>query len=249
MKAIFIPSIQHTGTWFLLHLLRNHSSNKSGHMLNHEHLQRILIDKSYVNLVFSEDTTLIHFHFGEGEAHFPDDRAKHFPYELVEYMASIFPTVIPLRDPLLSLISRQARYPDLDHSYLINGFVYLVQLSQKFRPFILPIDVLAKHSDKQRYGELADLMKHLGLDLEPYLALWSVSWSVFNPTSAIAESENNEEMKTALSLMAGYYETGDVGKLYEIFPEEYDYLKSHEPLLKPFLKELGYRDLAWWEAE
>ena len=92
-------------------------------------------------------------------------------------------------------------------------------------------------------------MKHLGLELEPYLALWSVSWSVFNPTAAIADADKCPEMKKSLSLMAGYYETGDVGKLYEIFPEEFDYLKSHEPLLKPFLKELGYRDLIWWEKE
>ncbi len=43
------------------------------------------------------------------------------PY-FIKALCNTYPTIIPIRPPILSLISRQNRHPDLTHEHIVHGF-------------------------------------------------------------------------------------------------------------------------------
>lgn len=250
-KAVFIPTIQHTGSWFCLELLANHSAGASGHLIHHEGLNRLLYEynvsrlfdkKEWANSLFGPELTLIYAHFGEGEIRHTNDVGKFPPMNLIEDLVQMFPSISTIRDPLLVLLSRQARHPELKHFYLINGFVDLVRLYRKYRIFVLPVDLYAEKPNTERYRELEGLMGYVGLEIEPYLAFWAINWPIYNPTIALTK-----ESKLKIIEYRNYYESKNIKGIIDVIPEEYEYLKSKEPILKLFLQELGYINLLWWD--
>lgn len=221
MKAIFLPTIQHTGTWFCIELLRQHSTISSCTELK--------------DLRFGNDITIIHTHFGDGETWHPKDAGKFIPSYVLRELIDVYPSIIPVRDPLAALLTRQVRCPDLQHSYIIEGFVTLAELKEKHDLFLLPVDFNGDKSFEERFGVLRKLFAFLKLSEEPYIKFWAASWPVKNSVRNI-----NVELYDS-------YRNGDIEKIIEVIPEEYAYLKGKETILKPFLEELGYKNLLWWD--
>lgn len=205
---IFAPSVQHTGTWFLLHLLKHHSKLDALILFNKMREQIPEPDKRYI----------LHVHIGDG------GRPS---YGALDIMMRVLKTVIPLRDPLLSLLSRHKRHPTLSHFYLVDGFTYLAQIPDCF---FLPVDIL--RSPDERRGALNGLFDYLGLEREPFIDEWAEQWKVVNKTSVLFPER-------------GWYREGAVNKLRGLFPEEFDYLQTYAYILKPFLSKHGYKDFIW----
>jgi len=246
-RTVFIPTIQHTGTWFCIELLANHSTNISGRFIHNEILNkllneytasRIIIDnrKKWESSLFGPQLNLIHAHFGNGDTKHNGDKGKFLPEDLIKDLTRMFPSLSSTRDPLLALLSRHARFPKLEHFYIINGFITLIELYRNHRVFVLPVDLYAERPKVERYHELMRLMEYIGLEVEPYLAFWAINWPVHNPTS------NADSIK-----YKSYYKSKKLKKIIALIPDEYEYLKSKESILKPFLQELGYENLLWWE--
>lgn len=219
-KIIFIPTIQHTGTWFLIEFLKRHS-----------HVGGFSEAK---DMQLFDNITLMHTHFGEGEGKHPNDVLKFFHPEVVKLIADKFRTVIPVRDPLFALLTRQARHPDLRHDYIVNGFIALAGFYQSV--FVLPVDLYKAKAIEDRKTILENLLVYLQIPVEEYINKWSYDWPVYN----YAGDPENELMEL--------YHTGQREKIQNIIPEEYGHLKSNEPILRPFLEGIGYKNLLWWDA-
>ena len=129
---IFAPSVQHTGTWFLLELLKRHSKVDGVIMFGDMRERVPEPGKKYI----------LHVHIGDGSS--PLNLPYHSTYMALDVVTRILKTAIPLRDPLLSMLSRHKRHPALSHSYLVDGFVYLAKMRADC--FFLPVDVLGDSS-------------------------------------------------------------------------------------------------------
>ena len=225
-KVIFVPTPQHSGTWFLLELLQGHSEVRNG----------VMELRDMIGPMRGE-ITLLHTHFGQGVTYHPNDAEKFITDKVLFELVGIHPTVITIRDPLLALITRQLRHPDLWHSYIITAFMTIVQeLVNKPNVFFLPVDLYKNKSYAQRLQLLKRLFAFLKLGEEDYLKFWAAGWPRLNTVGYESAKETRR-----------WYNNRDIDKISALFPEEYGVLKKREAILRPFLEKLGYRNLLWWE--
>ena len=213
---IFAPSVQHTGTWFLLELLKRHSKVDDLIMFGEMRERVPEPGKKYI----------LHVHVGDGGS--PLNLPYHSTYMALDVVSRLLKTAIPLRDPLLSMLSRHKRHPTLSHFYLVDGFVYLAKMRADC--FFLPVDIL--RSPDERKKALNGLFDYLGLEREPFIDEWVKQWKVVNE-NPIPYSEIE------------WYRQGAVNKLRLLFRGEFDYLKANAHIIKPFLFKQGYTNLIW----
>ena len=236
MRVVFLPTIQHTGTWFLIELLRNHTG--IDYFIEAK-------DMFKEKLVYAQKGMLMQCHFGEGAQRHPGDgkEGKFFENPQVEQLLIKLNAIIPLRDPLLSLITRHKRHPELQHFYIINGFAVLTEWYERYgkeKLFCVPVDLYSTKSIGERFHLLESLFTFTFLSSSniDYIrnVAWATRWPIFNSTGT----------EMPMDKLGQLYRNGDVKKIASFFPEEYEYLKSKEGILKPFLQELGYQNLPWW---
>ncbi len=236
---IFVPSVQHTGTWFALTFLKSFITNCK---------ENVEVFKS--NKAIAEPT-IIHTHFPilqnlnvsfdinySFEQMVPKDW-KCMSVESICMMSKIFKTVIPIRDPLAAILSRESRHPELRHFYIIDGFVEIAtRFANNPNVKFLPID-LTDNPDKRK-KILTNIMEHCSIPLEPYrktIEDWAAKWPVQNPTPG------NRFKK--------HYDYKDKGAIrYLLGPKlaELEYLQHKASIILPFLSNIGYtkEDLDLW---
>jgi hypothetical protein len=213
---IFAPSVQHTGTWFLINALKCHSKVDDLIMFREMREKTPEPGKKYI----------LHVHVGDGGS--PLTPSYHATYRSLDVTMRVLKTAIPLRDPLLSMLSRHKRHPVLHHFYLVDGFVYLATMRADC--FFLPVDILK--SPEKRKEALNGLFDYFGLEREPFIDEWAEQWKAVNENPIeYAEME--------------WYWQGAVNKLRLLFPKEFDYLQSQAHVIKPFLYKHGYKKLIW----
>lgn len=233
-KIIFIPTVHHTGTWFCLRFLYQHSKVcyiQTGNVTN-------LTDIDIV----CEGKVLFHTHMmgwqGDGLYGYGlgKDRNK-IPIkwnEVLEFSKAYY-TISTIRDPLASIITRQKRHPGFSHQFIVDGFVELVKLSYQGL-FIIPVDLYSKKSQKERYTLLCKVLELVDLPEEEYVKLWAKDWPVRNSIPGLGGTALHES-----------YALGDIAPIIQDIPDDYAYLKSKSRILKPFLQKLGYENLLWWD--
>ena len=217
MPVIFLPTIQHTGTWFLIELLRNHTG-----------VDYFIEEKELPVTKHRKGTVLLQIHFSTTEG-------------WQEEILVACKAIIPVRDPLLALISRQVRHPEKDHIGIIDGFLTLVEWYRKYgkkQIFTFPIDLAVTMSANERFQLIQSAIAFVDLvddDIDWARQVhWAYKWPIINTIG------------TAGDVLLGFYKTGVVTSIADTMPEEYEYLKSKEGILKPFLQEIGYQNLPWW---
>lgn len=219
---IFLPTVQHTGTWFGLNLLYAHSQVScvldGGITLFSNH-----------GLLY-KNRMVVQTHIGEGN--------DPIEWEKMIQFAGISPVISTVRDPLAALITRQTRHPEVSHCCIIDGFLNLIHFTEVQDVFILPVDLYAAKPVEERLAFLHKLLEFVGLPSESYIFLWALAWPVHNTTP-----------EGPGGILHSSYIAGDLGPIIQAMPEEYEYLKSQEGILKPFLQRQGYENLIWWEKE
>jgi len=232
-KIIFLPTVYHTGTWFGLNFLYQHSRVvcvQTGNMTDLTDIELLCGGK-----------IILHSHmmgwrgndlYGYGLASGRDRNAVRWE-EVLTFMRA-YPTISTIRDPLASLITRQKRHPGFSHKFIVDGFVELAKLSA-FGLFLVPVDLYAKKSPGERRGLLRKVLEIVGLPEEEYASSWAEKWPLHNSIPGLGGWDLHE-----------YYAAGDVEPIIEAIPDDYAYLKSKIRILKPFLQKLGYEDLLWW---
>lgn len=227
-KILFLPSVQHTGTWFVLRVLERFGYNAvDGY--------RLLAGGVNIN-----DPSTI-------QTHFPIEASYGVPFELdkwmgvnsIQIMTKIFKTVIPVRDPLAAILTREARHPELRHFYIVDGYINMAQkLSGNPNVVFFPID-LNPHPDARR-DLLTKVLTHCGVDFVDKKAIINSianTWTVQNETPGNRFKEAYEtKNKDELVFLLG-------SKMAEV-----DYLKNKASIILPFLDSLGYtkQDLDLW---
>lgn len=232
MRVIFLPTIQHTGTWFCIDLLRLHRD------ISFVGTWKTMTHADLSEVQNTDGIALIQAHFGEGTSPYcgPKELESFAPFEAVEALISKSDSiVVPVRDPLLVMLTAHVRNPDVRHDHIINGFLLLVQWCQKNDIFLVPVDLYASRSVEDRYLLIRDLFAFVGISDEPYMSIWAQDWPVVNTVG----QRLGENVK-------GLYYSRQVFRVVALIPEDFDALVQHEAELRPFLEDLGYRNLLWW---
>lgn len=268
-KFTFLPSIEHTGSSFVQRLLCNSRGyytmlqlgrrvNPSKFMVIYEKtgFSRVNSCEELIDFVKKakfrpvmparglKPMILMIGHFG--------GRSKSFLlYSDVEKLVKTSLSIIPMRDPLLSLLTSHIKCATEHHRALIDGFVFLVELWQKCQENIsfLPVDLYAEETSEDKYNKLKTIFNTLGLYHESndsyireYIREVSFNWEVIH--SVHTDDEVRDKFRA--SRIKGYYLSGDTKQIAKEIPVGYEYLMSKGLTLRPFLKELGYRNLLWW---
>ena len=154
------------------------------------------------------------------------------------------PTVIPIRDPLASLVTYQ-KWAERDGR--IDG--------GNFNP-ILHLDhwcaLASTHAVVKRFGHCKflcwDLPRGAG-ELVRDLVLVAKDLGLKNHSPSTKWGDGRVVNSAGEYPLKMAYSEGDLGALRKgIANEGYDALTNREALLRPFLEELGYKNLCWWSG-
>jgi len=223
---IALLTIPNTGTWFITELLKLHPDIR--HIIEYNAgffgIGRMEITRS----LFSYDPEMDY-----SKALYRRHIFGNSTHGEIDLICMGHKTIIPMRDPLASLISRKHRNP-LEPMYEhIDAFVYAATSPHINNSFIMPIDTdNFKSSDRNRFFVALDMFKFVGLDIPTGLNQWARDNAPKNAMGAY-------EQKKA-------YDNGDLSTATTQCRGELEYLKSKENILRPWLNRLGYGQLMWY---
>ena len=152
---------------------------------------------------------------------------ENFNAKMIEAFGLMLPTVIPMRDPLLSIITRHARHPEqAPHTYLVDSWYGIPECN----PFYVPVDL--PFSELERVVILSSALAHCRIAPWPEVKDYARAWKPVNafPGALVARAAYNRRDK-------GWFE--------EHFPEEWAALRSAHDVKRLF-SDQGYEDLLWW---
>lgn len=228
-KLLFLYTVHHTGTWFLIEFLKGHPDVKQFYLMkefyevddwihhdkialhNHVHLNQPSLYKEWkrVPLLFTN--------------HYYNDA-----------FISTYPTIIPIRDPLLSLITRHKRRDDWSHKFIVEGFCEIARLADHPNVYFMPLDLMENNS--QRIEAFRNLCNHCQIAFNDYVREYAKIWK---PQNTWADKFDFQEM----------YAKRDAAGLRKVLGNNYDVLLARTDIIRPFLQGLGYENLIWWQNE
>ena len=238
---VFVPSVQHTGTWFIIRFLQNFFPSV------------IEADKVWKHKTLPELPCILHSHFPiihRPEIQIDMDwwsrrqmalKDRFLDLRTIELLVGMFKTVIPVRDPLAAILTRETREPQLRHFFIVDGFV---ELAQRFRhhPNVVFLPVDLPWDEQKRRKMLIKVLKHVGghpnnEENKEIIDKWAIDW--------------RPENKTPGNQLKEFYQQGDIDKiLYYLGPKraEVKYLSNMAAIIHPFLVDLGYTkgDINLW---
>jgi len=119
----------------------------------------------------------------------------------IKLLASMYKTVIPLRDPLASLLTRENRAPNLRHFCIVDAYVELArQLDGHPNVFFLPVDVHTEYENRKTL--LINAVNHCGIDA--------------NQHEDVIEKTAQEWQKENITPNNRYHEHYDAGNIDKI---------------------------------
>ena len=247
---IFVPSIQHTGTWFVLRFLQHFIPDikqltfllegdiKPGRAdLLHEHtysqpLERPTIVQIHFPIVRHSD-----FEMRNPETYFERrwysnlGTMRSVSIQTILMLCNFFKTVIPVRNPMAAILSREARHPQLRHFYIVDGFVALAtEFAKHPNVKFLPIDMTDDVDVRRKL--LLDVLVHCGIDPAPHGKLLDEVAEKWEPENA-----------TPGNKYVPLYKQGNMEKIKSLLgPKwaEIEYFQNMSAIILPFMASLGY---------
>jgi hypothetical protein len=242
--VIYCLSQHHTGTWSTLAWVSQHDSVRG--LITYPHIFDALERKDDVihRMESGEMPSVWHPTMVYHEHVRPDDRLLRRIDRAQVLLATMTPTVIPIRDPLAALISYQVRAEregrdDFDPAGQVDGWIRLAETSDVFKEFahikFLCWDLAAKMDRIGRYTYLREIARDLGLagdDDGP------------SAQCGVKVIRNNDLGRYALKRA---YSRRDLTYIRRnVSNGGFEALRACRGILRPFLERLGYRDLLWW---
>jgi hypothetical protein len=234
---IFVPTLPQSGTWFVLKLLEKcgFKLEFTGDIVDNK---KIIEDKEKVAL----STHIFPFYyqaspFKEVFPHYGGHpttdyvvRKLHMGMAGIELLTRLHKTIIPVRDPLACLLTREARAPQLRHFYIVDGFLEVIKRYENHPNVIFfPVDMYGDF--QSRRDLIIRTLDHVGIKTignEKIICDTAKEW----------KKENTAENRFRIP-----YAHGAIDQLKDMLKEkwaEVEYLKIHGGTIKPFLKRLGY---------
>ena len=226
MRAVFLLTVQHTGTWWSIQTLRTHPEIKGfAHVRNVLRLRTgqplIGIDSGNPNgeSVPDDGVTLIHTHW------FRVYERGRWQWDTISDALTVFvPTIVPLRDPLMSLLTRHNRDPWMyPHGDLLEEWIRMANCSNPFTFYRV---------DEFSIAEFAGAVRSTGLTTPD-------AWLATMDISQRPNTSGSYALKDA-------YRNRDANLISSTVPELWNKLRESEYLLRPFLEKRGYQNLLWW---
>ena len=241
-KIIYLYSVQHTGTRFAASFLKQHSNvckllpahdiAFDNEIFQHPERPGKIVFTAHVWGPVGKSPAAPYTNDSLNRLFKVPDLEKYYQRFLGPFYTSPKERkhLVPIRDPLLSLITGHVRQPERDNSDLIYGFQTLPHLPNSF---FIPVDLTLPV--KQRENLLTDALGHVGLEKENYVKFIADSWPI------VGSFPTTETFRLRIC-----YIQRDT-KMLEKTINEYQLLKKQEPILRPFLENIGYRNLLWWD--
>ena len=149
------------------------------------------------------------------------------PIDLIRDLADKNPTIVPLRDPLASLVTWRHRHPNGEDSFILRGWEDLLKLEGRRIPFYVPLDITRFHVERGQalYGVLNKAgAKADRKVIEDWVRRWPhVSSKGEYPLKRLYQSKSVQALN---------------------MDEEIEGLRKIEGL-RQFLLKRGYRNLIW----
>lgn len=247
---VFVPSVQHTGTWFALNFLKSFFPGGTRELTRalddyQKPTEDALFNPGYKQKITRP--TLLHIHLPINDTRYHTDyfadspfhrrwqfnlmNMRSQPVQTILLFANLFKTVIPIRDPMAALLSREARHPQFRHFYIVDGFVALAtEFAKHPNVKFLPVDMTEDAATRRRL--LSDVLEHVGKDPATYAADLDNLAATWKP-----------ENVTPGNRFRDAYKAGDLDRLQELLgPKwaEVEYLRNMASIILPFLADLGY---------
>lgn len=239
---IYLPTLQHTGTWFLINFLLSHLSI-TGFCETHvifNALQGKPFKTSYPSIkrgIASYGITLLQSHIIMSN----DERNNNL-HHLQKALLVSNPFVFLLRDPLRSLITHKAWGHKPDYIYAIQIYktfyeAVSILLLEGHQIEFFPIDILTK-KEEEREAKLRQVLSIYNLSPSSILTkTWARNWPVHN---------SSKHRSIDIDKVAQAYEEGDLAPIKKLLPLEFLALREAERNLRPILEQAGYSNLLWW---
>lgn len=229
---VFFLTAYHTGMWFVAKILHH----RVGYLFT-QYARELNRDLSKIKPFLT-----IHGHILEEV----DLQEIQKIYDLLNKQDKCL-MVIPIRDVLASIVSRKRRYPEEPASFIIDEFILIIQVFEKFNPFSFPVDLYTKTKDRE--GLLTALEGRLGVKIKNVNNVdkkeFAETWPSENKTTDFCLKELGNprlELKQA-------YDLKNLDYLKYILSEEWEYLMKKRDILQPFFESLGYKDLLWFKKK
>ena len=254
MKIILLATVPHTGTWFMVEFFRSHPAVSN--FIEVQVLQKapnLMADAdSGRKGLISGDVNLVQGHFG-----YPAHE------KLLLAFAAMNPLVIPLRDPLLSLITAVNRDRSKEPNPLPSPtkawlrFVEKVDAERDFyQPFYVPLDLMGDKKYKISGPKHPEILWRAGPRLTKLMQVQSVAGlhdidkinrpSFKNAEKWAEEWPHDRHNSRGMYPLKEAYLAGDTKKIRDAMPKAYYFLEQAEDALRPMLEREGYRELMWW---
>ena len=226
IDPVCVFSVQHTGTWFtcefLLALHATHGTTKD------DVREWFMLEDGRQSLPDSDDKRpVIQSHLSAGDVPIK----KHISIDLAKQLTRCWPVIVPVRDPLLSLITHQIRHPLLDARYIVHALARLAELADHVT--FLPVD----GPECRRVETLHNVaLEASGIMLPAHTPDFSATpWTApaYNVTPA------DHVLKRA-------YDRRDMQPIEDAMPLEFAALLAAERPIRDLLEPLGYEGLPWW---
>lgn len=273
-KIVFLPTVHHTGTHFMESLLGysclSHSLLQIGNYKKDDKFYLILIDNdgkivpigsydglpeeirrrasSNKNGQQGNHICLVHSHVAPLHRAFVN-------YDCIRLLARGFSCVIPVRDPLKAVMTAVVRFRDDVKRWfvkmILDGFTCLSRLqleSSKHDCFWFPVDIISKLPVGGRAAYLERLFRFLTIDVVPdHLEEYSCSWPHIGSWEDFGKVRSYpEDYYRFGKRLFKYHDDGDLDSISRLIPKTMISLKEREPVIRPFLESLGYKNLIWW---
>lgn len=247
---IFVPTIQHTGTWFVLEFLKHFIPNvKELTFLLEKEIEHGKADAlyEYAYLDPLDKPTIVQIHFPivrylNFDVGYPQTNFERRWYanlgtkrsvsiQTILSICSFFKTVIPVRNPMAAILSREARHPQLRHFYIVDNFIALAtEFNKHPNVKFLPIDMTDDVGIRRKL--LLDVLIHCEIDPTPHGALLDEIAEKWEPKNATPNNKYAELYKK------GYFE--EIKLLLGPKWAEIEYFQNMATTILPFLSSLGY---------
>lgn len=219
-----VASVQHTGTWFILEFLRP--------------FHKQIVEWRHVG----SDTQvgpndLLQVHVG---MYLADDFEEHNEPKSVKFIKALMlaskshPLVIPLRDPMLAMRTRERRHPWIHHGHIPEGMAALGVAYPwlKHHAHFFPVDLPQKEGLPKRIIRLERLYEYaLKKPAEGHEARKAIK--AFSDWHKVNSTERTE---------VGY----SMSELRERHPKEMAMFGKWKPQIQFMLEDMGYRKLPWF---
>lgn len=247
---VFVPSVQHTGTWFALNFLKQFFPGGTRELTRALDDYQKPTEDALFNPTYKQrltKPTLVHIHLPINDTRYHSDyfadslfhrrwqfnlmNMRSQPVQTLLLFSNFFKTVIPVRDPMAAILSREARQPQFRHFYIIDGYVALAtEFAHHPNVKFLPIDVTDDPARRRQL--LVEVMEHCGLDPAPHAVLLDEASQKWEPQNVTPGNRFREA-----------YQAGDTDALRVLLGQkwaEVEYLRNMSAVIMPFLASLGY---------